>query len=141
MSKESLTNSFLQTLYPLSAHLSARRTLSPGKLGVLRHLEGHGNSTTTELAAILHVSTQGISLAVRELERLGFVARIPDPEDRRRIRIELTDAGREGLAEELAAGHGWMDRALKDRLTEQERRDLEAIVPLLRKLGSESPRG
>lgn len=139
MTDESLTSSFLQTLYPLSVRLSAKRTLSPGKLGVLRHISEHGRSTTTELAAILHVSTQGISLAARELERMGFVVRVQDAKDRRRIWIELTDAGRRGLAQELTAGHIWLERAIEQQLTQEERDLLEAVTPILRKLGSEAP--
>ena len=105
---------------------------------MLRHLAEHGRATTSELAAVVQVSPQAISLAARELERLGFVVRVPDAEDRRRIWIELTDAGRQKLAQEFAAGHGWLDRAIVERLTPEERKTLEAVIPILRKLGSEA---
>lgn len=136
-----MTRSFIETLHPVLRRLNAERTLSPGKVGVLSHLAEHGRATTSELAAAGQVSPQGISLAARELERLQFVVRVPDPEDRRRIWIELTEAGRQKLARELSAGHGWLDQAIAERLTPEERKTLEAVIPVLRKLGSEASDG
>ncbi|MEV7663651.1 MarR family transcriptional regulator [Paenarthrobacter sp. NPDC089316] len=134
----SMTYSFLGALHPLLSRLNADRTISPGKIGVLRHLADYGRATTSELAVAVHVSPQGISLAARELERLRLVVRVPDAEDRRRIWIELTDAGRLKLARESSAGHDWLDQAITQRLTPEERKTLEAVIPVLRKLGPES---
>jgi DNA-binding MarR family transcriptional regulator len=47
-----------------------------------------------EVAENLGVSSQAISKAARELEGLGYVARIPDPADARVRRLELTAHGR-----------------------------------------------
>lgn len=132
------TRAFYEALYPLSLRLNAKRTLSPGKLGVLRHLAQFSRSTTTELANIVQVSQQAISLAVKELEHLGFVARVPDAEDRRRAWIELTPQGEKKLNQELAAGHEWLDQAITERLTPTERATLAAAIPALQKLGLES---
>lgn len=134
-----LNRSFFETLHPLLRRLNAERTLSPGKLGALRYLSEHGRATTSELAAAVRVSPQGLSLAARELERLQLVVRVPDAEDRRRVWIELTDAGRQKLAQELSAGYGWLDRAITERLTDEERKTLEAVIPIFRKLGEEAP--
>jgi DNA-binding MarR family transcriptional regulator len=127
----------LDTLHPLLRRLNAERTLSPGKLGVLRHLAENGRATTSELAAVVQVSPQAISLATRELEKLNIVVRVPDSEDRRRIWIELTDSGRQKLAQELAAGREWFERSIEEKLTPDERTALENVIPILRKLGPE----
>ncbi|HKU30693.1 MAG TPA: MarR family transcriptional regulator [Arthrobacter sp.] len=134
-----MARSLFDTLLPLLRRLTAERTLSSGKLGVLRHVAEHGRTSTTELAAVVRVSPQAISLAARELERLELVARVPDAEDRRRVWIELTDAGRQKLVQESAAGHGWLDQAITERLTPEERRTLENAIPVLRKLGLDAP--
>jgi DNA-binding MarR family transcriptional regulator len=139
MADQLLTRSFLDTLEPLLGRLSTERTLSPGKIGVLRHLANHGRATTSELAAAGRVTPQGISLAARELERLEVVVKVPDDEDRRRIWIELTDKGRQKLVEESAAGRDWLARAITGRLTPDEKKVLEAVIPVLRKLASETP--
>lgn len=132
-----LTQSLFEALHPLLRQLNAERTISPGKIGVLRHLAEQGKSTTTELAAVVQVSPQAISLAVRELEGLGFVERAPDAEDRRRAWIEITPAGRQKLALESSAGVGWLDRAITQRLSAKERKSLAAAIPVIRKLGTE----
>ena len=134
-----MARSLFDTLLPLLRRLTAERTLSSGKLGVLRHVAEHGRTSTTELAAVVRVSPQAISLAARELERLELVARVPDAEDRRRVWIELTDAGRQKLVQESAAGHGWLDQAITERLSPEERRTLENAIPVLRKLGLDAP--
>lgn len=133
-----LTRAFFEALHPLLQRLSAKRTLSTGKLGVLRHLAEHGRATTTELAVVVQVSPQAISLSARELERLQLVVRVPDAEDRRRSWIELTDAGRQKLAEESGTVHDWITRSMAERLTAEERETLRAVIPVLRKLGSET---
>ncbi|MGO4186314.1 MarR family winged helix-turn-helix transcriptional regulator [Pseudarthrobacter sp. TAF60_1] len=132
-----LTHSLFEALHPLLRQLNAERTISPGKIGVLRHLAEHGKATTTELAGIVHVSPQAISLAVRELEGLGFVGRATDAEDRRRAWIEITPEGRQKLAGESSAGQGWLGRAVSDRLSPDERKALAAAIPAIRKLGAE----
>lgn len=138
MADEMLTRSFLETLLPLLRRVSAERGLSPGKLGALRFLSEQGRATTSELAFAERVSPQGMSLAVRELEGLGYVTRVPDGADRRRVWIEITEKGLEKLAQEFSAGYGWLDRAITQQLTPQERSVLEAVVPVLRKLGAEA---
>jgi DNA-binding MarR family transcriptional regulator len=134
---QALTHSLFEALHPLLRQLNAERTISPGKIGVLRHLAERGRATTSELAVVVQVSPQGISLAVRELVGLGFVERAPDPDDRRRVWLEITHAGRQKLALESSAGQGWLDRAVTERLSPDERTALAAAIPALRKLGAE----
>ena len=65
--------------------------------------EGHGcvfgfidiehGSRLTELAANAGFTKQAVGEAVTELERLGYVTRVPDPQDGRAKIIELTDRG------------------------------------------------
>jgi DNA-binding MarR family transcriptional regulator len=57
-----------------------------------------GPRAVGEVAANLGVSSQAISKAARELEALGYVSRIADPEDARVRRLALTARGREAVA-------------------------------------------
>ena len=91
--------------------------------------EGHGcvfgfidiehGSRLTELAANAGFTKQAVGEAVSELERLGYVAREPDPRDRRAKIIKLTDRG--------------MDAVIKGRriFAEIEREWAEQIGPEL----------
>jgi hypothetical protein len=49
MADSTFTHSFFETLKPLLRRVNAERTLSPGKMGVLRHLAEEGRATTSEL--------------------------------------------------------------------------------------------
>jgi DNA-binding MarR family transcriptional regulator len=65
--------------------------------------EGHGcvfgfidleeGSRLTDLAASAGLTKQAVGEAVTELERLGYVKRVPDPQDGRAKIIKLTDRG------------------------------------------------
>jgi DNA-binding MarR family transcriptional regulator len=62
-----------------------------------------GDQTITALASDLHITQQGASKHVAELERLGLVARQVSPVDRRARLITLTDAGRAAIRAARAA--------------------------------------
>src|SRR5215472_7973041 len=48
----------------------------------------------SDLAARMKVSKQALNYLLGDLERLGYLERRPDPDDRRARRIALTDRGR-----------------------------------------------
>lgn len=82
---------------------------------VIQHLIG-AERTIGELAARLQVTQQAASKAVAELEALGHVERVADPNDARLRRVRLTKRGllavqrarraRAALQRQLAARHG-----------------------------------
>lgn len=133
-----LAHALLAAVQPLLAQLRRRRSLSPGKYGILQHLDVVGQATTSELAAQIQVSPQGISLAAHELGELGLIARVPDTVDRRRTWITITDAGRERFALERTAGHEWLSQAIAARLTPEEVALVDAAIPALRKIVPEA---
>jgi DNA-binding MarR family transcriptional regulator len=54
---------------------------------------GPQDTRPTELATRVRMSKQALNYLLRELERLGYLERRPDPEDRRSKRVALTDRG------------------------------------------------
>lgn len=75
---------------------------------------GPDGARPSELAARLRVSKQAVNYVLGELERLDYVERRPDPDDRRSKRVALTARGqaavrviREAVAEMEGA---WADR-------------------------------
>lgn len=125
-------------LRPLWRRFNAHRTLSLGKVGILSHLAGRGPLTATDLAGLERISHQAIANAVRELEELGLIRRSPDPDDGRRVLVQLTDSGRERLRAEQSAGQDWLARSVADHLDDAERAALAAAIPLLRRLDAET---
>jgi DNA-binding MarR family transcriptional regulator len=60
---------------------------------VIQHLI-EGAPTVSELGELLGVTQQAASKQLLELERLGYVTRVPDSADSRIRRAQLTDRGR-----------------------------------------------
>ncbi|MFF4120029.1 MarR family winged helix-turn-helix transcriptional regulator [Streptomyces sp. NPDC001714] len=67
-----------------------------------------------ELAQRLGVEASHVTRTVQQLQRSGYVTRVPDPVDRRAQRIELTDAGRAAVDRVRDAGARGMQLALGD---------------------------
>ena len=124
-------------LRPMAARVSAARTLSAGKISILRHLAAHGRATTAELALVVRVSPQAVSLAAKELQGVDLIAREPDDEDRRKGWLVLTELGRQRLEEELLVSSRWLEEAVSTRLSPAEASVVADVVPLLRRLVSE----
>lgn len=67
-----------------------------------------------ELATRLGVEASHVTRTVQQLQKSGYVTRVPDPDDRRAQRIELTEAGREAIARVRDAGARGMQSALAE---------------------------
>jgi DNA-binding MarR family transcriptional regulator len=74
-----------------------------------------------ELAHRLGVEASHVTRTVQQLQRSGYVTRVPDPDDRRAQRIELTDAGREAVDRVRDAGARGMQLALGEWKPEELR--------------------
>jgi len=86
---------------------------------VFRALAGRPR-TVSELAVRLHITKQGAAQIVADMERRGYVVRVPDPDDRRAKLVQLSDRGRRALAA-ARAFHATYERRLvrthgKDRV-------------------------
>lgn len=62
-----------------------------------------GDTTVTELADRLGVSVQAVSKTVREMERLGYIKKSPDPADGRAQLLRLSARALESVAESRRA--------------------------------------
>jgi DNA-binding MarR family transcriptional regulator len=67
-----------------------------------------GFCSVSQLADVLQVSRPAASQSVEALVEKGLVSRHYDTKDRRHIRLELTDAGKEMLAGIFLRNRGWM---------------------------------
>ncbi|MFF1318590.1 MULTISPECIES: MarR family winged helix-turn-helix transcriptional regulator [Streptomyces] len=79
-----------------------------------------------ELAARLGVEASHVTRTVQQLQKTGYVTRVPDPEDRRAQRIELTESGRRAVVRVRDAGARGMQLALAD-WTPEELRQLATL--------------
>lgn len=120
------------------AHAEGRKALeqvdvSPWEYEVLATLRRSGPDyelAPRELGEALLVSGGALTNRLDHLELAGYLQRMPDPSDRRAIKIRLTDLGRE-TADKLVEVYFRREAELLDTLSARERRTLEG---LLRKL-------
>ncbi len=111
----------------------ARHGLDAGEFDVLATLRRSGapfRLRPTEIYRSLMISSGGLTDRLGRLEERGLVRRLPSPEDRRSLMVELTEDGRARVETAFRE-----DMALETRklgsLTEKEQQTLAA---LLRKL-------
>ena len=80
------------------------------------------------------VRPQSMAQTVSDLEADGFVSRRPDPGDRRRALVELTEQGRDALTADRRRREGWLARAIAEDLDDGERELLASAIDVLRRL-------
>ena len=90
----------------------------------------------SELTRLAHVRKQTMTQAVEELERLGYVERRPDPNDRRARLVFLTERGKGVRPVAMATGRR-VDQRWCDMAGSQEIEGIkQALQALLEKLRS-----
>jgi MarR family transcriptional regulator, organic hydroperoxide resistance regulator len=67
--------------------------VSGNQVSILDHLDAHHPTVLGDLAAHMGVTSATMSIAVGRLVAQGYVARLLDPVDRRKVQLRLTDAG------------------------------------------------
>ena len=114
-----------------------RGGLTNASRAVLTHLAGSGPITIGEAARHLDRAQSVVSEIVSQLEGHGLLEREPDPADRRRTLVWLTDAGMDRLRDDSDV----LDRTLvadaMDRLDDTTRRavieGLQALIAAARR--------
>jgi len=109
----------------------AANGLTLTQLGVLEGLLHKGPLTHRDLGRKVLTSAGNMTDVVDKLEARGLVSRVRDTGDRRLVRVELTEPGRE-LIEDLFPRHA-MDIA--QAMSGLEPHELRRLDELLRKLG------
>lgn len=79
--------------------LASETGLTPSQLIVLQIVANDGKALPSTVAREAHLTQATVTSLVDKLVRAELVTRRRDTEDRRRIWIELTDAGRERLSQ------------------------------------------
>jgi DNA-binding MarR family transcriptional regulator len=119
--------------------------LSANKIAVLAYVYRNGPSTPGRIATAEHQHPQTLTRVFAELEAAGLVARERSEADRRASVLQLTDAGRQALAADMAERDAWLSEALES-LTEAEVQLLRIAGGLMDRLsagtyGESSPSG
>jgi DNA-binding MarR family transcriptional regulator len=115
---------------------SAFDSLAAERLGVnrtdlhcLNAIENSGGLTAGQLATEAGLTTGAVTGVIDRLERAGFARRIPDPTDRRRVKVEVTPSFYAQADEMWGPLRADWESALAGRFTVAE---LECIIEFLR---------
>jgi DNA-binding MarR family transcriptional regulator len=107
--------------------IAAGYPLRPAHSGVFAHIDLDG-TRLTELANRANITPQAMGELVDELERLGYVRRVPDPSDRRAKLIVPTEIGY-GCLQAAFDTIGGLERWLEDLLGPRRLAELRRILP------------
>lgn len=122
-------------LHKVSRRIRANRAnekLSDTHMGVLFQLL-QADRSLGELAERERVSPPSMNRTINTLEAAGLVQRTPSAHDARKVSIHITEAGRQHLEETRRLRAMWFSEQLA-AFTDDERRALRDVVPLLRRL-------
>ncbi|MEP6982505.1 MAG: MarR family transcriptional regulator [Sphingomicrobium sp.] len=96
---------------------------------LLNAIAGNEPATLSDVAKGLGRGAPAVSRSVDALVRAGLVERTQDPNNRRRLALRLTGAGRERLDQRIAGGAAL--KAKLDRMAHSELRALERAIEIL----------
>lgn len=116
----------------LGVRLKAEHGLSTSQYEFLRFIGGRDDCRVNDLAREFVVAVGATSKGVDRLEAAGWVARRPNPENRRSSLLGLTDAGRELLDAATPTFEDELRIRLADPLTASTLDRLAATVARLR---------
>jgi len=100
---------------------------------LLGTIDDQGEARISDLAELDHCSQPTMTTQVRRLEDAGLVARTPDPDDARAVRIRITTEGQRILARVRADRAAVIDPRIA-RLSEQDRDTLSTAIGALHRL-------
>ena len=99
---------------------------------LLAAVDASGGGTLNQVAARVKRGAPAVSRAIEMLVRAGLVDRQPDPANRRRLQLRLTEVGKEQLNRPPVADHSLEGRIGK--LAHSELRALERGIEILERL-------
>jgi DNA-binding MarR family transcriptional regulator len=136
-SETALSSALRISVMRLSRRMRQERDSSAGltasQLAAMATLRRHGPLTAGELASHEKVSPPSMTRILGHLSDLGMVERRSSPADGRQVLVELSDEGRRLLAADQRRRDEWLSGRLQE-LSEQEREQLRAVVPILDRL-------
>lgn len=110
-------------------------TLGLSQLSALSTLNRFGPLSPTALAELERIQPPSMTRVISALEERQLVARAPHPSDRRQSVIEITDAGRAIVLEDVRRRTAWMTQHVES-LGADERRRLAEALPILQRLAN-----
>ena len=132
---------FREDVFAFYRSLRRRRAsyqLTATQWQALAQLDRGGPMTARTLAALEQVAPQSIARTLASLESEGLISRTVDPDDARANIVVVTAVGHQTLVDNRAIRNEWLETALVQRCSAEERELLLIAGRLLRRL-AETP--
>ncbi len=107
-----------------------------GEMFILNHIICQEQGVLPgELSSAMNASTARIAMALKNLEKKGYVKRSIDPDDRRKINVTITEIGRKLVIDERRKMLGKIESILRE-LGEQDTKEYIRIVNRITQIAS-----
>jgi DNA-binding MarR family transcriptional regulator len=94
----------------------------------------HGELLPSDIARMEKVTTQSMSQVVNHLFELNYIHRSPSADDKRKVLLSLTPAGKADVEQRRLDKQEWLARALHEKVSPEERELLMEAIMVLTKL-------
>ncbi|GGA97110.1 MarR family winged helix-turn-helix transcriptional regulator [Puia dinghuensis] len=88
----------------------------------------------SDIARTEKVTTQSMSQVINHLAELSYIEKTPSGEDKRKVLLSLTAAGKAYVEQIRQDKQEWLARAMQEKLTPAEKDTLAAALNILTKL-------
>ena len=138
MDYERLAKEYMETMFLMHKHKSHKQISDSmhGERVMLYFISrNEGKVIPSEISNEMGITSARVAAALNGLESKGLIIRRIDGEDRRRILIELTDAGRVQVQEETQQ----MIKRTADMLQSLGEEDAQHFIRIMKKLATRGP--
>ncbi|HLZ89527.1 MAG TPA: MarR family transcriptional regulator, partial [Puia sp.] len=133
-----LASTFRTTIHRL-VKLLRRQTRNDAQLSLTERstlglLYPDSQLAPSDIARTEKVTTQSMSQVINHLAELDYIHRTPSVDDKRKVLLSLTPAGRAYIEQIRHDKQEWLAHAIHERLTPAEKDTLAAAMNILTKL-------
>lgn len=111
-----------------------KEMLSLTERSSLGSLYQHGELLPSELAQKEKVTSQSMSQIINHLFKAGLINKTPSIEDKRKVKLTLSPAGKHYIEQLRQEKQEWLARAVCEKTTEKEKDVLKEAIAILAKL-------
>ena len=108
--------------------------LSLTERAALGAIYNHGELLPSDIAKMEKVTTQSMSQVISHLFEIGYILKTPSAEDKRKVLLSLTDAGKTYVEKNRHDKEEWLAKSMHQKLSEDEREMLLSAMKLIEKL-------
>jgi DNA-binding MarR family transcriptional regulator len=108
--------------------------LSLTERATLGLLYNEGQLAPSDIARAEKVTTQSMSQVINHLDELKYIERTPSDDDKRKVLLSLTPAGRAYVEQVRQDKQEWLARALHEKVSPAEQEVLANALQILMKL-------